>query len=176
MNFEKVRRKNRKAISPVLATVILIAITLIAAIAIAGFVFGLFGSFTSSPQLTSAAVSCGNVASAGAPAAVVTPSSTYVAADFPACTMNLANSGSGSAGVPSSACSIDLAGHTTAGILYLNGPAFTAVTSVAGNTAPEAAVCIGQTAFGTSIPASGSTAGGSITTSSATVPYSGTWD
>ena len=52
MNFEKVRRKNRKAISPVLATVILIAITLIAAIAIAGFVFGLFGSFTSSAQVS----------------------------------------------------------------------------------------------------------------------------
>jgi flagellin-like protein len=40
--------RKRKAISPVLATVILIAITLIAAIAVAGFVFGLFGSFTSS--------------------------------------------------------------------------------------------------------------------------------
>jgi len=40
--------KKRHAISPVLATVILIAITLIAAIAVAGFVFGLFGSFTSS--------------------------------------------------------------------------------------------------------------------------------
>jgi len=43
--------KQRKAISPVLATVILIAITLIAAIAIAGFVFGLFGSFTSTAQV-----------------------------------------------------------------------------------------------------------------------------
>jgi flagellin-like protein len=52
MNFQKVLRKNRKAISPVLATVILIAITLIAAIAIAGFVFGLFGSFTSSAQVS----------------------------------------------------------------------------------------------------------------------------
>jgi len=52
MNFEKVQRKNRKAISPVLATVILIAITLIAAIAIAGFVFGLFGSFTSTAQVS----------------------------------------------------------------------------------------------------------------------------
>ncbi|MGD0396477.1 MAG: archaellin/type IV pilin N-terminal domain-containing protein [Nitrososphaerales archaeon] len=50
--------KKRKAISPVLATVILIAITLIAAIAVAGFVFGLFGSFTSSPNLTATAVTC----------------------------------------------------------------------------------------------------------------------
>ncbi|MCL5672973.1 MAG: type IV pilin, partial [Thaumarchaeota archaeon] len=47
--------KGRKAISPVIATVILIAITLIAAIAIAGFVFGLFGSFTSTARLAVAA-------------------------------------------------------------------------------------------------------------------------
>jgi len=43
--------RRRKAISPILATVILIAITLIAAIAIAGFVFGLFGSFTATPRI-----------------------------------------------------------------------------------------------------------------------------
>ncbi len=51
-------KRNRKAISPVLATVILIAITLIAAIAIAGFVFGLFGTFTSTAQVSATAVNC----------------------------------------------------------------------------------------------------------------------
>ena len=50
MQITNVRR--RRAISPVIATVILIAITLIAAIAIAGFVFGLFGSFTSTAQIS----------------------------------------------------------------------------------------------------------------------------
>jgi archaeal type IV pilus assembly protein PilA len=65
MNFQKVQRKNRKAISPVLATVILIAITLIAAVAIAGFVFGLFGSFTTSATLavSSSQVTCTDVVS-----------------------------------------------------------------------------------------------------------------
>jgi hypothetical protein len=53
-----------------LATVILIAITLIAAIAIAGFVFGLFGTFTSSATLQLSVVACvhgnaGNAAGAG---------------------------------------------------------------------------------------------------------------
>jgi len=43
--------RRRKGISPVLATVILIAITLIAAIAVAGFVFGLFGTFTSTARV-----------------------------------------------------------------------------------------------------------------------------
>ncbi len=50
--------KKRKAISPVLATVILIAITLIAAIAVAGFVFGLFGTFTSTATVTASVTSC----------------------------------------------------------------------------------------------------------------------
>jgi flagellin-like protein len=54
----KGRRKQRKAVSPVLATVILIAITLIAAVAIAGFVFGLFGAFTSTAQVSITSVSC----------------------------------------------------------------------------------------------------------------------
>ena len=56
MNVEKFRK--RKAISPILATVILIAITLIAAVAIAGFVFGLFGSFTSSAQVSVSVSTC----------------------------------------------------------------------------------------------------------------------
>jgi flagellin-like protein len=54
----KGRRKQRRAVSPVLATVILIAITLIAAVAIAGFVFGLFGAFTSTAQISITSVSC----------------------------------------------------------------------------------------------------------------------
>jgi len=66
MNINSARR--RKAISPVLATVILIAITLIAAIAIAGFVFGLFGSFTSTAQVT---VSYSSLAGGAAPAGTI---------------------------------------------------------------------------------------------------------
>jgi len=52
------RTGKRKAISPVLATVILIAITLIAAIAIAGFVFGLFGTFTKTATVSASVTSC----------------------------------------------------------------------------------------------------------------------
>ena len=54
----RISPRRRKGISPVLATVILIAITLIAAIAIAGFVFGLFGTFTSGANLQLSVVSC----------------------------------------------------------------------------------------------------------------------
>jgi archaeal type IV pilus assembly protein PilA len=67
MNLQKVlqKKKNRKAISPVLATVILIAITLIAAIAIAGFVFGLFGNFLASARVSVTSVSCTEAAPGG---------------------------------------------------------------------------------------------------------------
>jgi len=75
MNIEKVHRKNRKAISPVLATVILIAITLIAAVAIATFVFGIFGTSASPATLSivSSSVSCSHATGL--------------------CTMNVANGG-----------------------------------------------------------------------------------
>ena len=82
--------KGRKAISPVIATVILIAITLIAAIAIAGFVFGLFGSFTSSAQVTATA-SC----TAGATGT---------------CTVNLSNTGTANTNILSA--TITYAGKT----------------------------------------------------------------
>jgi len=51
-------KTRRTAISPVLATVILIAITLIAAIAIGGFVFGLFGSYTNTARVEAISYSC----------------------------------------------------------------------------------------------------------------------
>jgi flagellin-like protein len=42
---------HRRAISPIIATVLIIAVTLIAAVAIGGFVFGIFGSASSSAQV-----------------------------------------------------------------------------------------------------------------------------
>lgn len=44
--------RTRKAVSPIIATVLVIAITLIAAVAIGGFVFGLFGTATSNANLS----------------------------------------------------------------------------------------------------------------------------
>jgi archaeal type IV pilus assembly protein PilA len=82
----------RKAISPVIATVILIAITLIAAIAIAGFVFGLFGSFTANAQVTATA-SCSPTGATG-------------------CTVNLSNTGTANTNVLSA--TITFAGTTNA--------------------------------------------------------------
>jgi len=44
--------RRRDGITPVIGTVVIIAVTLIAAVAVTGFSFGLFSSFTSSPEVT----------------------------------------------------------------------------------------------------------------------------
>jgi len=146
MNFEKVRKQRRKAISPVLATVILIAITLIAAIAIAGFVFGLFGSFTSSAQVSAQVTSCSRIAG------------------NEVCSVTLTNSGTSNAAA--TVCSIQLSGTAAAGTVTgtpLNVPASGNVGAVCTVTAGAA-----QTA--------GSQAVGSFSLSNgASVPFSGTW-
>ena len=103
MNFEKVLRKNRKAISPVLATVILIAITLIAAVAIAGFVFGLFGTFTKTASVSLGAASCVDATAV--------------------CTMSWTNTGNAATTLPGT-CSLTYGGAT-----YQGAAAFTAGTS-----------------------------------------------
>lgn len=54
----------RKAISPVLATVILIAITLVAGVAIAGFAFGLFGTLGTTANIKELSATCVSGASA----------------------------------------------------------------------------------------------------------------
>lgn len=145
MNFEKVRKKNRKAISPVLATVILIAITLIAAIAIAGFVFGLFGSFTSSAQVSAQALTC-NHGNATANCLVV-----------------LRNTGTTNAGV--TGCSIQVSGVTVVGTLSPLAPTVTASGSRnVGCQAAGAAQTSGSQAVGSFSLSNG-----------ASVPFSGTW-
>jgi archaeal type IV pilus assembly protein PilA len=58
----------RRAISPIIATVLIIAVTLIAAVAIGGFVFGIFGSSSNSGeiQVTGIALVANTESSAGA--------------------------------------------------------------------------------------------------------------
>ena len=48
-------RKKNSAISPVIATIILVAVTLVVAIAVGSYVFGLVGSSSRGPQVTATA-------------------------------------------------------------------------------------------------------------------------
>jgi len=51
MKIRNGKYAQRKAISPIIATVLIIAVTLIAAVAIGGFVFGIFGTASQSAQI-----------------------------------------------------------------------------------------------------------------------------
>jgi len=138
MNFEKVQRKNRKAISPVLATVILIAITLIAAIAIAGFVFGLFGSFTSTAQVSATTV---NIPATLTGTAIAAPTCGAVASGT-----NLALQNTGTSAATVGTITISYTGHTytvaapagcTVGAGASEGLTFTAIGAAAAPSGVE---------------------------------------
>jgi len=137
-----INHRRRKAISPVLATVILIAITLIAAIAVAGFVFGLFGTFTSSATLQVTGVVCHSGAAAAA----------Y-------CVLTISNTGGSSGSI--TACSI----YGQAGISGTTVPPITqaTVTITAGTPSPGTTVYCESSA--TAIVA-GSTVSGILTVAS----------
>jgi len=140
-------RSKHKAISPVLATVILIAITLIAAIAIAGFVFGLFGSFTKTATVTASVVSCG-----------ATPEVAN-----PVCTLTLNNSGTASATVITG--SITYGGSTSTGVhTAWSGGVLTAGTNTPGTI----------TFTDTNVPSTGEAFTGSLSLSNgAAIPFTG---
>jgi len=127
MNFQKVQRKNRKAISPVLATVILIAITLIAAVAIAGFVFGLFGTFTSTAQVQASVTSC-------------VPTTATTGPEL--CSVILTNSGNANAAV-TGVCSLTFGGKSYSGTTG-------AATVSAGSSASVVCSAGSATAYATS--------------------------
>jgi len=123
------KRSKRKAISPVLATVILIAITLIAAIAIAGFVFGLFGTFTSTARISATTVACAHTGAG--PGATVTDA--Y-------CQITLTNSGN-SPGTAQT-CAFTGSNGAGAGILSATSTAATAATFTVTTTGPQTAYCV----------------------------------
>jgi flagellin-like protein len=128
------RNWSRKAISPVLATVLLVAITLIASVAVGGFVFGLFGTFTSTAQVSAGTVSC-----SGTPEV---------------CTLMLQNTGSGNAAITGT-CNLNFAGGSyvstaalVSGSLQAGGSATVRCTGPASQHAPAGAQVTGYVTLG----------------------------
>ena len=160
-----IHSKKGKAVSPILATVILVSIGLVSTTAIAGLVLGRFGSSPSSTltlsNLTRAAVpSCGG-AGAAPDYVPVGPAS---AAHPLACIENAINVGLGPASFQGSACMPDVAGSPLVSNLY-NSAAGKSI-QISGNTARASVVCdstnIGS--ISSSAAAFESTVGGSIAT------------
>ena len=103
------RKKNaNKAVSPAIATVMLIAITLIAGVAIGGYVFGLFGSQTSTAQVTSTLTTM----TSGGPAGIPVGFSYHCVPQGATQTGQLAFSNNGVSGASILAISIIYAGQT----------------------------------------------------------------
>jgi len=161
----RIPTKNRKAISPVLATVILIAITLIAAIAIAGFVFGLFGSFTSSAQVSARVVACASTSLGGAGSH----------ANNNECTVVLTNTGTSNVAVTGGSEQIGGVASTCnngalAGVVFV-APSTSLTVGASSSTTVQ---CLQATA--TTGQTIGSEAIGTFSLSNgASVPFSGVW-
>jgi len=151
MKINSARR--RRAISPVLATVILIAITLIAAIAIAGFVFGLFGTFTSGARLQASIVSC-----------------THGGAGAGYCVIDISNTGGASGTV--TGCSL----YGVAGVESAGASAPTAVaaqvTITAGTAAPGTGVGCTVAAGGIALTSGSAVSGSLIVASGSPLSFS----
>jgi archaeal type IV pilus assembly protein PilA len=145
-------KNKRKAISPVLATVILIAITLIAAIAIAGFVFGLFGSFTSSANVSASVTSC------------------QYNGTHEICDLSLINSGSANTGA--SSCSMTYGGATVSGTVTLfSDPALSTAAANIKAGVTTYGIC---TSTGGAAGAGVRVTGSISTTNGGSVPFTGT--
>ena len=154
----QIGKRNRKAISPVLATVILIAITLIAAIAIAGFVFGLFGSFTSTANIAVTAASC-YIGGAGHQV-----NATYAGAG---CLLQFTNTGSSTGSL--TGCSFS---GTGGGVGTLESAGAIATITVKSGAHPTA-YCISPASLATS---AGTMASGSAAENNGgSALFSGTW-
>lgn len=131
-----VRRHERKAISPIVATVLIVAATLIAFAAVAGYVFGLFGSATSSgtPQTVGESLASGASSAAG---------------------FNVTLTNSGGAGVTLQSASVTVGGssYTASPIAYYITVTRTSVSAGAGapiNPSVNTLVVFG--AFGATAP------------------------
>ena len=103
--------RNKRAISPIIATVLIIAVTLIASVAIGGFVFGLFSQGQNSAQIavTGTAFLASNFRASGTTKTFTC--GTTSSASF----LTLTNTGTGT--VASATVSISWAGANTAYVL-----------------------------------------------------------
>ena len=124
----KLARKvaKRPALSAVLATLILISITIVSAVAVGGFVFGTIGTFTSGSAFSNYSSGSDEAGNSTTTTTVVTSASGSVVANPTSCTapskskskctLDVLNSGTSTATIPKNSCIINIAGVPTAGV------------------------------------------------------------
>ena len=173
----KMGRSHRRSrgVSSIIATVILIAITLVAAVAVGGFVFGLMGQFTSGNAFSGYGNLMGGNSSSTtttdtttdttttANTVAVTPTSCTASGKTRSkCTLSIMNSGTSNADVVKNSCLIDLSGTLVGG------------TNPAKTIKPGKSATLTCTVNGAE-PPSGTALSGYISDQSGALAFSGTW-
>jgi flagellin-like protein len=165
MKIRNGKYAQRKAISPIIATVLIIAVTLIAAVAIGGFVFGIFGSSsaTANVSVTASNFAAANFQTTGA-GGTVTCVSTAESGSY----LTLTNSGTAAGTV--TGLTITWAGST-------NSWAVPAGCNVGAAGSPSATLYLEiATPALTQAASSGQTYSATVTMSNgAGLLYTGTW-
>ena len=115
----------RRAVTPILATMILISITIVSAIAVGGFIFGTMGMFTNGSAFSNYSTIGDDGGSSSTTTTVSTSASGSVIANPTSCTassktkskctLNVLNEGTSSATIPKNGCIINISGVPTAG-------------------------------------------------------------
>src|SRR6267142_4535527 len=165
MSAHSSMRRERRAISPIIATVLIIAVTLIASVAVSGFVFGIFGQGQNSAQVavTGTALQAADFQTGGSTTSFTCASSSSAAY------LTLTNTGSGSASV--STVSVTWAGGNTA----YSGPTNCNV-GPSGSSTATTYVIFPITSTITPSAISGQTYTGTVTLSNgAQLLFTGTW-
>ncbi len=169
-------RHSRRAISPIVATVLIVAVTLVASVAIAGFVFGIFASQGNTAQIavTGTALKALDFTSTGN----TTPTRNFFCTGSGTSTITVTNTGSAGAYVTS--VSLNWAGQsaTFTDIADAN-PASSCNVSPAGTTGATFTIRFNTagafTTGGTAASIGGSFTGTVTTSNGAVLLYAGTF-
>jgi len=167
MKIRNGKYAQRKAISPIIATVLIIAVTLIAAVAIGGFVFGIFGSASSAAQISVTGTSLTAAGFAAGTAGDITCVTTAPAVPY----ITLTNTGTASATV--TGVTITWAGANNAFALHA---ATTCSVGAAGSASATTFAQFTTTPKVTVLPVAGQTYSGIVTLSNgAQLLFTGIW-
>ncbi|HUK79290.1 MAG TPA: archaellin/type IV pilin N-terminal domain-containing protein [Nitrososphaerales archaeon] len=166
-------RKRRAGVSSVLATVILITITLVAAVAVAGFVFGTIGTFTSGNAFSNYGVLGGDGNSTTSDTTTTTSSGASVTATPTSCT---------SASKTKSKCVLDVLNSGSSTVSVLKNSCVIYILGVpVGGTNPTKTIKSGKsssltcTVSGAEPPVGSSASGFVSVQGSPSVPFAGVW-
>ncbi len=163
----RIASKSRRAISPIIATVLIIAVTLIASVAIGGFVFGIFAQGQNSAQIAVTGTALNALGFTSGTGGTITCTTAAPALPY----LTLTNTGTGSSAVAS--ITITWAGSNNA---YALTASTTCSIGAAGTTAAQTFAQFVATPKVSVLPVSGQAYTGTVTlTNGAQLLFTGTW-